>query len=415
MGGQAPRPRRPRLHRSSRRLGPSAGGHPRRAARGHRRPRPPQRVLHQGHRGRRGAARGQREPGSPDRPDRGRHHRARGAQHLRAAAVPDRRAGHRRRGGPPAVPLPGSPPPRTRRRDPPALRRQQGGPHRPWRAQLRRDRDADADPLNPRGRPRLHRAGPPVARLLVRAAAVTAALQAAAHGGGHGALLPDRALLPRRGLPRRPAARVHPAGHRDELRGPGRRDRAGRGAGQGDLGTDRCGPCHALPEDHLPRLHEPLRLGQARPALRPGADRTHRLLLRDHLPGVPGPLRRRHRDARRRLAAAAHLRRVAGVGQAARRQGPRLRHARRERRAGRPRREEPLRPGAGRARRDHRRQAGRLHLLRRRREGRVTGAPGRRPQRDRRALRPDRPGRVELPLGGRRAAVQAHLRCQGRG
>ena len=32
-------------------------------------------------------------------------------------------------------------------------------------------------------------------------------------------------VLPRRGLPRRPAAGVHPARHRDELRRPGRRDR----------------------------------------------------------------------------------------------------------------------------------------------------------------------------------------------
>ena len=44
--------------------------------------------------------------------------------------------------------------------------------------------------------------------------------------GGHGALLPDRPLLPRRGLPRRPPAGVHPARHRDELRRPGRRHRA---------------------------------------------------------------------------------------------------------------------------------------------------------------------------------------------
>ena len=34
--------------------------------------------------------------------------------------------------------------------------------------------------------------------------------------GRHGALLPDRPLLPRRGLPRRPAAGVHPARHRDD-------------------------------------------------------------------------------------------------------------------------------------------------------------------------------------------------------
>ena len=56
-----------------------------------------------------------------------------------------------------------------------------------------------------------------------------AAVQAAAHGRRDGALLPDRPLLPRRGLPRRPAAGVHPARHRDELRRPGRRHRGGRG------------------------------------------------------------------------------------------------------------------------------------------------------------------------------------------
>ncbi len=36
------------------------------------------------------------------------------------------------------------------------------------------------------------------------------------------------------------------------------------------------------------------------------------------VPGVPGPVRRRRGDARRRLSAAPHVRRVAGVGQAAR-------------------------------------------------------------------------------------------------
>ena len=48
-----------------------------------------------------------------------------------------------------------------------------------------------------------------------RAAAVAAALQAAADGRGLRPLLPDRALLPRRGPARRPPARVHPARHRD--------------------------------------------------------------------------------------------------------------------------------------------------------------------------------------------------------
>ena len=110
-------------------------------------------------------------------------------------------------------------------------------------ARLRRDRDADADPLDPRGRPRLPRARAARARLLVRPAAEPAAVQAAAHGGRHGALLPDRPLLPRRGLPRRPAARVHPARHRDELRRAGRRARARRGRGRARSGSSSASSC----------------------------------------------------------------------------------------------------------------------------------------------------------------------------
>ena len=64
------------------------------------------------------------------------------------------------------------------------------------------------------------------ARQLVRPAAEPPAVQAAAHGRGDGALLPDRPLLPRRGLPRRPPAGVHPARHRDVLRRAGGRPRA---------------------------------------------------------------------------------------------------------------------------------------------------------------------------------------------
>ena len=70
----------------------------------------------------------------------------------------------------------------------------------------------------PGGRPRLRGAGPAAAGFLVRAAAEPAAVQAAADGRRDGAVLPDRPLLPGRGLPRRPAARVHPARHRAELR-----------------------------------------------------------------------------------------------------------------------------------------------------------------------------------------------------
>ena len=104
------------------------------------------------------------------------------------------------------------------------------------RARLRRGRDPDHDPLDAGGRARLPGARPAASRFLVRPAAEPAAVQAAAHGGRAGALLPDRPVLPRRGLPGRPAAGVHPAGRRDELRRPGRRHRTHRGADHRDLG-----------------------------------------------------------------------------------------------------------------------------------------------------------------------------------
>ena len=88
---------------------------------------------------------------------------------------------------------------------------------------------------------------------LVRPAAEPAAVQAAADGGRHGALLPDRPLLPRRGLPRRPAAGVHPARHRDELRRPGRHHRADRGADRGHLAAGRLPDAGHLPADHVRR------------------------------------------------------------------------------------------------------------------------------------------------------------------
>ena len=53
-----------------------------------------------------------------------------------------------------------------------------------------------------------------------------------------------------------------------------------------------------------------LRLGQARPALRRRTRRLHRLLRRHPVPGVPGAVRRRRRDVRRRVPAAAHARRA---------------------------------------------------------------------------------------------------------
>ena len=159
----------------------------------------------------------------------------------RAAAVPDRRAQEleHQRGGAAELPLP-RPAPRGRWPGRCACARKA--------TKVIRDvmeehgfLDVETpypDPLHPRGRARLPGAGAPAAGHLVRAAAVPAAVQAAADGRRHGALLPDRALLPGRGLPRRPAAGVHPAGHRGLLRRPGGHPggrRGGRGRGvEGD-------------------------------------------------------------------------------------------------------------------------------------------------------------------------------------
>ena len=65
---------------------------------------------------------------------------------------------------------------------------------------------------------------------VLRAGRVAPDLQAAVHGGGLRPLLPDRALLPRRGPAPRSPARVHPDRPRDELRGRGGRADGGRAA-----------------------------------------------------------------------------------------------------------------------------------------------------------------------------------------
>ena len=101
------------------------------------------------------------------------------------------------------------------------------------RAGLHRVPDADPDRRQPRGRALLRRAEPAASRQVLCPAAGAADVQAAPDGVGLRPLLPDRALLPRRGRARRPrAGRVLPARLRDELRHPGgrvRRHRAGAG------------------------------------------------------------------------------------------------------------------------------------------------------------------------------------------
>ncbi len=100
----------------------------------------------------------------------------------------------------------------------------------------------------------------------------------------------------------------------------------------GRMVDDRLRPPHSDAADQLRRRDAPVRFGQARSAVRRGTRRVHRLLLRHHLPGVPGPLRRRRRHARRCVAAPPHAGRLAGVRQAARAQGPGVRAGRRGRR-----------------------------------------------------------------------------------
>ena len=104
-------------------------------------------------------------------------------------------------------------------------RGQLGDPRGDGAPGLRRGRDADAHAVDARGRPRVPRAVAPAARLVLRAAAEPAAVQAAADGRRRRPLLPDRPLPARRGPARRPPVRVHAARRRDELRRPGRRAR----------------------------------------------------------------------------------------------------------------------------------------------------------------------------------------------
>ena len=143
-----------------------------------------------------------------------------------AAAVPDRRPGRRRRREhPPAVPLPR--PASGADAEEPAgpVGDQRRGAQRDGAPGLRRGRDADARAVDARGRPRVPRAVAQGARLVLRAAAVAAAVQAAADGRRRRPLLPDRPLPARRGPARRSSVRVHAARHGDELRRPGRRAR----------------------------------------------------------------------------------------------------------------------------------------------------------------------------------------------
>ncbi len=277
---------------------------------------------------------------------------------------------------------------------------------------LPRPRDARPHEVDPGGRARLPRAGPPPARRVLRAAAVAAALQAALHDERLRALLPDRPLLPGRGAARRPAARVHAARHRDGVRRAGRDPRARRGALLRDLaGGARHRAAAPVPAALVARGDGALRLGQARHALRPGDRRRHGFV---RTPASP--------SSRGAAAAGGVVRALARPGAAALsrktstssprsrrsgRQGPRLPAARpgsRGRRALADR-EVPDAGGARRARSAHGRAAGRRDLPRGRPRADRRARARRAPHAPRRPLRPRRPGRLRVRLRRRLPAL----------
>ena len=143
------------------------------------------------------------------------------------------------------------------------------------------------------------------------------------------------------------------------------------------------------------------RYGSDKPDLRFGLELAEltELLRRDAVPGLPGRVRRCRGDARRRQPAAPHVRRLAGVRQAARAPRPGVRDGRRGRRARRPGGQEPLRRRARRASPRGRRRAGRLRVLRRRRPVAGPVAARRDPAGDRPARRADRRARAGRSAG----------------
>ncbi len=228
--------------------------------------------------------------------------------------------------------------------------------------------DADPHVELAGGGARLPRAEPRAPGQVLRAPAGAPAVQAAPDGLGLRPLLPDRAVLPRRGRPRRPfPGRVLPARLRDVVRHAG-----------GRVGDDRAGPprrvrrvrgrpCRhpaALPPHPVRRGDDEVRDGQARPAQPDRERRRHGRLRRLWLRRVRERGRAGRGGARRsrsrgRDPAAELLRQAGRVGPRAGRAGPRLRRPRRGRgaRADRqvPRRGPPGRPADGHGREERRR------------------------------------------------------------
>ena len=153
---------------------------------------------------------------------------------------------------------------------------------------------------------------------------------------GPRALLPDRALLPRRGLPRRPHAGVHPARHRDELPRRGGHLRPRRGAARRAV-AEVLGVELPTPFPRMTYAEAMRRFGSDRPDLRFGLELVDLAAL---FAGTEVRVfQAGHVGARRRSscpAAASCTRKQLDGWQdwakGARRQGPRLRHRRGRRR-----------------------------------------------------------------------------------
>ena len=232
LGRTSTRSRRRDLHRPARPRGRRAGGLPSAGCRrgACRRPASRRRGRRAHHGSRADPTRGHAEPRARHRRRGGGRRDPRGAERVRDPAVPHRGPHRGRRGPAPALPLPRPASARDDEgaRDACAHRAPDAGAH--GRARVRRGRDADAHAVHPGGLARLPGAEPAVAGHLLRPAAVAAAAEAAAHDRRAGPLLPDRAVPARRGRPRRPRLRVHPARRGDVVRRRGRPDRPDRAA-----------------------------------------------------------------------------------------------------------------------------------------------------------------------------------------